>query len=101
MFYCKARRKRLEQKEFKGKHKTLLSEKKIKIKTTPKGELSGWIAAIVYLDTEETTFRAVSNYCILNPFASNILFDELKRVMSKATFNVGIGLDIKCAVYYF
>ena len=32
VFYCKARRKRLKQKEFKGKHKTLLSEKKIKKK---------------------------------------------------------------------
>ena len=41
MFYCKARRKRLEQKEFKGKHKTLLSEKKIKIKTALKGNFLG------------------------------------------------------------
>ena len=53
------------------------------------------------MDTQETTFKAVFSYCILNPFALNTLFDELKRVMFKATLNVGIGLDIKCAVYYF
>ena len=41
MFYCKARRKRLEQKEFKGKQKTSLSEKKIKIKTALKGNFLG------------------------------------------------------------
>ena len=53
------------------------------------------------MDTQEITFKAVFNYCILNPFASNTLFDELKRVMSKATLNVGIGFDIKCTCYYF
>ena len=53
------------------------------------------------MDTQEATFKAVFNYCILNPFASNTLFDEQKRVMFKATLNVGIGFDIKCTDYYF
>ena len=53
------------------------------------------------MDTQEITFKVVFNYCILNPFASNTLFDELKRVMFKATLHVGIGFDIKCTVYYF
>ena len=75
-------------------------KKKEEIKTVPKKELLCELLRF-YANTQETTFKAVFNYCILNPFASNTLFDELKRVMSKATLNVGIGFDIKCTVYYF
>ena len=100
MFYCKVHRKRLEQKERETHDIAEWKKKKKKLRQCLKRNFCVNCCDL-YADTQETTFKAVFNYCILNPFASNTLFDELKRVMSKATLNVGIGFDIKCTVYYF